>query len=126
MSNRLQFLKEILLPLPNMESHYCPASSRKLYLEPNWSSKAQLFQFYSENRCNVYNHKPLSSCTFHKTFEDLNLSLYRPKKGQCDVCRAYKLNQISNEDFKTRTKKKDDAREDKSKDKINEEHVCIQ
>lgn len=123
LSKRLESLKEFLLTLPNVESHYCRSSSKKLYLEPNWLSKAQLYQFYAENWCKAKDFKPLSSCTFHKTFEDLNLSLYRPKKDQCDTCRAYKLNHITEEDFETHRTKKDEAREEKSKDKMNEEHV---
>lgn len=30
--NRLRFLKDFLTSLPNVESHYCGANSKKLYL----------------------------------------------------------------------------------------------
>lgn len=32
--------------LPKMESHYCRSRSKKLYLEPIWQSKAELFLEY--------------------------------------------------------------------------------
>lgn len=72
--------------------------SKKLYLESDWTSESQLYQFYSENCCSEKNLIPLSSCTSYKTFDDLNLSLYRSQKDQCDVYTAYKLQHISEEE----------------------------
>lgn len=123
LNERCNLLKEFLLALPNVESHYCRAGSQKLYLESCWTSKVQLFQFYTDNWCKEKNCKPLSSCTFHKTFEDLNLSLYRPKKDQCDVCRAHKLKHITDEEYDDHSKKKTAARQEKDKDKENEQHI---
>lgn len=123
LSKRFDLLKEFLMALPKVESHYCRSSSTKLYLESSWTSKSQLFQFYCENWCQEKKCKPLSSCTFYKSFEDLNLSLYRPKKDECDLCRAYKLKNISDETYNEHLKKKTAARDEKNKDKINEDNV---
>lgn len=121
--NRLSLLKTFLLAMPKVESHYCRSSSTKLYLESNWTTKSQLYQFYSDNWCKEKNCKPLSSCTFYKTFEDMNLSLYRPKKDLCDLCRAYTLKHISDEEYNEHLKKKTAARQEKDKDKVNE--ACV-
>lgn len=39
-------LQEFLNSLPKIESHYCRASSSKLYLEPTWSSFRQMHRHY--------------------------------------------------------------------------------
>lgn len=44
-------VEEFLQSLPKMESHYCRASSQKLYLENVWESKAALFKEYKDNLC---------------------------------------------------------------------------
>lgn len=42
----------------------------------------------------------MSELVFHNTFTDKNLSLFQPKKDECDVCVAYKTGNCSAEDFK--------------------------
>lgn len=88
-----------------------------------WKSKARLHKFYSSTWCKERNFKPLSSCTFHKTFEDLNLALYILKKDQCDTCRVYSLKLIDQQTYDEHISKKGGAREEKEKDTANEEHV---
>lgn len=78
-------LKEFLLSLPTVESHYCRKSSTKLYLEPLWTSKSVIYEHYFKMWCKDKNVEPLSQCSFHKTFEDLNLAIFKPKKDQCDL-----------------------------------------
>jgi hypothetical protein len=116
-------LKEFFSSLAKVESHYCRATSKKLYLEPNWGSKQQLYEFYCKDWCIKTKLKPLSSCTFHKVFEDLNLGLYRPKKDECDVCRAYKLNQFEEIQYQEHIKNKEAARAEKEQDKNEEQNV---
>uniref|UniRef100_A0A6P7FRH8 Uncharacterized protein LOC114331901 n=1 Tax=Diabrotica virgifera virgifera TaxID=50390 RepID=A0A6P7FRH8_DIAVI len=71
--------------LPKLESHYCRATSSKLYLEPIWTSKSQLYKFYKSDFCINQNEKAVSIATFHKVFEKNKLSLYRPKKKICAI-----------------------------------------
>ncbi|XP_039295901.1 uncharacterized protein LOC111053764 isoform X2 [Nilaparvata lugens] len=66
--------------LAKVESHYCRASSSKLYLEPNWQSKRELYRFYESEWCVKEKHQPVSITTFKNVFEELNLSLFKPKK----------------------------------------------
>ncbi|KAK4887285.1 hypothetical protein RN001_003556 [Aquatica leii] len=101
---RIKSLHEFFDSLPKLESHYCRVSTSKLYLEPVWMSKSQLFQLYKTEFCRNRDKNPLSIATFLKEFDNKRLSLYRPKKDLCDICVAF------------------DGRKEKSKDKesINE------
>jgi hypothetical protein len=44
-SEKKSFLNKFLNTLPKLESHYYRASTSKLYLEPNWTSKIELYNF---------------------------------------------------------------------------------
>lgn len=48
-------------------------------------------------------------------FEELNLSLYIPKKDQCDVCTNYKTKNLAEEVFLEHQKRKEDARKEKER-----------
>lgn len=108
--------------LPKMESHYCRASTDKLYLEPNWTSKQALYKEYCK-WTHEKNVKPLSSTVFANVFSKKNLSLFRPKKDECDICVAYRTGNISQEMYNLHQEKKNEARAEKEADKENEEHV---
>ncbi|GFY77337.1 uncharacterized protein TNIN_176181 [Trichonephila inaurata madagascariensis] len=81
--------------LPKLESHYCHKDSSKLYLEPLWTSKSQLYNVYKDDFCPREKAEPLSITSFCNIFEDLNLSLFRPKKDLCDVCESFKTGNIT-------------------------------
>lgn len=123
LKNRHDVLHQFLESLPKVESHYCRATSNKLYVEPTWTSKRQLYDTYSEDWCQERKTIPLSTCTFYKSFEDLNLALYRPKKDQCDICRAYKLGQLEQSKYDAHIGRKEKARKEKDTDKLGESHV---
>ncbi|KAJ8710635.1 hypothetical protein PYW08_009150 [Mythimna loreyi] len=46
-----------------------------------------------------------------------NLSLFQPKKDQCDTCCAFKAGNLSEDDYHNHITRKDAAREEKKKDK---------
>lgn len=46
-----------------------------------------------------------------------NISIYQNKKYQCNVCCSYKSGNIPEDQWQAHTKKKDDARKEKEKDK---------
>ncbi|CAH1109362.1 unnamed protein product [Psylliodes chrysocephalus] len=97
--------------LPKMESHYYRATASKLYLEPMWTSKSQLYQFYKSNFCKNQNQKAVSIATFHKQFEKINFPYtYRPKKDLCDICVSFQTGNISEDDYNEHIKFKDEAR----------------
>lgn len=111
-----EFLVEFLNSLPNLESHYCRSSSSKKYLELIWKSKNQLYRVYKEE-CNRKGIPVLSDASFSNAFSDMNYSLFRPKKDQCDICLGFKTKNIEESLYKEHIKKKIEARDAKLKDK---------
>lgn len=109
--------------LPATESHYCRATTTKKYLLAEWHSKARLYDFYANNWCSEREKQPLSMTVFNEIFEKKNLSLYAPRKDQCDICARYLVENISEADYSLHQEKKKEAREEKTKDKNEEEFV---
>lgn len=110
------FLKTFLLDPPKVPSHYCRSSSSKMYLEPVFKSISQL---HSEYKCCSAKRgiQPLSRQVFSNVFNYLNLSLFHPKKDQCDTCCAFKAGNIEAATWEEHCIKKDTARAMKQKDK---------
>lgn len=113
-------LLEFFNDLPKMESHYCRASSTKLYLDSIWHSKSDLYQFYKADFCTQHNLTPVSITTFFKCYEEMNLSIYKPKKDLCDICVAHSTNNISEEMYQLHQELKEEARIEKETDKKSE------
>uniref|UniRef100_A0A034WBB7 Uncharacterized protein n=1 Tax=Bactrocera dorsalis TaxID=27457 RepID=A0A034WBB7_BACDO len=103
--------------LPATESHYCRATTTKKYLLSEWQSKTKLYDFYKNNWCTEHEKQPLSMTVFNDIFENKKLSLYAPRKDQCDICARYRVGNISEEDYLLHQEKKKEAREEKTKDK---------
>lgn len=122
-NNRVKQLQIFLESLPKMESHYCRATTSKLYLEPTWTSKSQLYKFYKSDFCQNQNEKAVSIATFHKEFEKNKLSLYRPKKDLCDTCVSFQTGNISEDVYNKHIKFKDEARAEKHNDKQSQNEV---
>ena len=91
-------LRQFLQSLPKMESHYFRSSTTKLYLEPIWYSMAQLHNSYKTN-CIAAGLVPCCIKTFRYEFNELNMSLFSPKKDQCDVCCSYKVGNLEEQDY---------------------------
>lgn len=118
-----QSLIQFLDSLPVMESHYCRATSQKLYLLPEWNSKESLYKFYVDNWCKDRNIKALSISLFSNLFEDKNLALFKPKKDQCEKCACYKVGTITEEEYKEHIERSKQAREEKDADKKGDNYV---
>lgn len=114
--NNKQIAKSFLEILPKMPSHYCRKSTTKLYLEPVFKSRTDLYNVF-KSHCADSGESPVSRFTFDLVFEEMNLALYSPKKDQCDICCAHKVGNISDEDWKQHCIKKDRARQEKTDDK---------
>lgn len=114
--NQKTYLRSFLDLLPKMDSHYCRKDSKKKYFEYPFKTKAEIYKIYTE-KCNEEEKAPLSIFTFNQIFDELNLSLFKPRKDQCDICCQYKVNQLSEEDYQKHLHKKDTARDEKTRDK---------
>ncbi|XP_031334040.1 uncharacterized protein LOC116164052 [Photinus pyralis] len=115
-------LKRFLDYLPKLESHYCRKSSTKLYLEPLFKAKSEVYALYRD-WCVEEKINPLCSATFSNTFEDLNLSLFMPKKDECDVCVGYKTKNVEETVYMEHIAKKEEARAAKANDKNSKNRV---
>jgi hypothetical protein len=87
-SNKKIFARNFLMSLPKLPSHYCRASSSKLYLEPVFASVSELHREYKKQA--IIDEKPiLSRPPFLNLLEEQNISLFKPRKDQCDICCSY-------------------------------------
>ena len=118
-------LEEFISNLPKVESHYCRKRTSKLYIEPTWQSKNQLFLFYKNDWCLKKNVAPLSVCRFLQCFEDNKLFLFQPKKDACDCCESFKKGNVTDEKYQAHILRKDKARVEKELDKENPKCVTF-
>lgn len=71
-----------------LERHYCRNVSKKLYLEPIFPIKMQVYDFNAEIY-NELNTTILSMKSFHTGFYLQNFSICRPREEQCYLCTSY-------------------------------------
>lgn len=119
-TERKSLLITFLDSLAKMESHYCRASTSKLYLEPIWHTKKALYDFYCKDFCEHHNTTPMSTTIFDLTLELLeekNISLFRPKKDAYDMCTAFETGNLSTEEKTLLDQMKIEARYEKETDK---------
>lgn len=105
-----------LRKLPTMPSHYCRKDSNLLYLEPGHTI-SKLYQMYQEeSEKEMKQH--VSEKIFRKIFSELNLSVFNPRKDQCDICVGFREGQICQEVYNCHIADKDQARYFKDLDKV--------
>ena len=114
----LSFLNNWFHGLPTVPSHYCRSSAfakDKKYLNPG-TTILQLYKEYSataqESHVRVVGRK-----FFTELFHKLNFSVFILRKDQCDVCVGEKHGNVSKEKYDLHIKLKDEARDEKTKDK---------
>lgn len=113
-----KYVQEYLNLLPKLESHYCRKSTTKLYLEPKWNSKQSVYREYLDYLISKGKEEfKMSNYIFWEEFEALNLSLFSPKKDECDTCCANRIGNLSHEAYTAHILRKDMARQEKSTDK---------
>ncbi|CAH1104240.1 unnamed protein product [Psylliodes chrysocephalus] len=120
--DRIEILTEFFNDLPKIESHYCRARSSKFCLELVFESKSGLDKFY-KSWCHEKSYTPVSDTLFSHIFNDMNLSLFKPKKEECDVCVEYHTENVSEENYVLHQFKKTESREAKEKNKIHNNRV---
>lgn len=111
-----EFTKEFIKSLPKVESHYCRKDTSKMYLETTFQLLQDLYRLYVK-KSDEAGYKALSRFTFNEILKEMNVSLFQPKKDQCDICCQYKLKNIPEEVYVKHVRAKERAREEKSKDK---------
>ncbi|CAC5408107.1 unnamed protein product [Mytilus coruscus] len=100
--------------LPKLPSHYCRASSSKVYLEPVIQSISDMHREYRKEA--QKDDSPVISL-FHNILEELNISLFQSRKDQCDTCCGYEAGNIDKVINDQHIVKKEAVRAEKNKDK---------
>lgn len=116
-NEKKESVRDFFSNLPKLESHYCRKSSSKLYLEPRWKNKTELYDFYKNVWLTDRKTEPAGLTLFKYIFEESNLSLFCTKKDECDICVGYRTQNVSELIYQEHRKKKDEARSEKEKDK---------
>ncbi|CAG9765834.1 unnamed protein product [Ceutorhynchus assimilis] len=125
-ANQYKNLNTFFEQLPKLPAHYCRKDTSKLYLEQSFQTFTDLYKAYTDYCTEVDTGQPLNRKIFRKAFKEKNLSIFSPKKDQCNTCFSYKYNNIEESKWKTHIENKNKAREEKIKDKkLAEEGKCI-
>lgn len=122
---RLAVLHQFFYSLPKMPSHYNRQNTNKIFLEPIYESITNLYKIY-KSFCETHSHNPYSMKIFHNMFKEKNLAIHQLKKDMCDQCEGYKTGNITEADYQAHLIKKDNARAEKDRDKLEAtEGKCI-
>lgn len=106
-----------------VESHYCRANTKRLYLGSNLSV-AKMYNLYIE-KCNAESISPVKKSLYYKIFAtEFNLGFHIPKSDRCDLCEKYKvarqtytLTEELNEDYERHQVLKTEMRNARKKEK---------
>lgn len=98
--------------LPKVPSHYCRASTNKLYVESTFRLEKHMHEVYVE-WCNDNNYQAVSRTTFVKALKQENIAIHHPRKDQCDTCCSFKSGNISQTEYDDHILKKNEARQAK-------------
>lgn len=107
------FVKQFFNLLPKMPSHYCRQSTTRKYLEPIVTSIAQLYNLYLK-KFPQEKVNSVSRFTFESIFKQENLSLFSPRKDQCDLCCSYTAGNVGEEEYTKHIDDKNRARKEKT------------
>lgn len=114
---RKNHLRRFLTMLPKLESHYCRKDSKKKYFQTEHRTMTAVYKDYI-HFCHQHNVKKLSITVFIGTVKELNYSLFKPRKDQCDTCCEFKAGNITEEEFVAHRNEIDESRKEKDKDII--------
>lgn len=89
----------VLNEIPKVPSHYCRSTS----------SRVNMHAIYSE-WCAQTDKYAVKRKLFTNTINEQKLSIFKPRKDQCDVCVGHKEGNIDNEVFNLHITKKNEAR----------------
>lgn len=101
-------IREWLNLLNKMPSHYCRASSTRVYVEDTFESKSHMFREY-ESWCQKNGKRSAGRKYFNAILEDEKISIFKPRKDQCDTCTGHKEGSITEEQYALHIAKKNEA-----------------
>lgn len=110
------FMNTFLDNLNKLPSHYCRKDTNKMYLEQSFTTITELYKVYL-NASKESNQTAMSQNSLTKMLKKKNISLYKPKKDECDICCQYNEKNLTEEKWQEHQHQKDRAREEKINDK---------
>jgi hypothetical protein len=112
--------------LPKVPSHYCRATTSRMYVESTFRSISHMYSIYSEY-AKKRGEKPLCRQLFANVLEDKKVSIHIPRKDQCDLCCSHKAGITAPDDYEEHIIKKDEARiaKNAAKEKCDNNTVVI-
>ena len=119
----VNFVRDHKESFPTVKSHYTRKTSKRQYLNGDLNI-TKMYTMYKE-KCKTEKRTHVSEKVYRNIFcENYNYSFHKPKKDQCSLCTLYlqhKMNgtltpQMEN-DYKEHLKRKDEARDEKGRDK---------
>lgn len=119
------FAREHIKSIPTVESHYCRATTKRLYLGSHLSLP-KMYDMYKQ-KCFENDTEPVKKSMYWKIFNtEFYLGFHIPQSDRCDVCERYdiakKTNTISEEidnDYQLHLTRKKVMREARNKEKEN-------
>lgn len=112
--DRKEFLVSYFHNLDKVDSHYCRKRTKKKYIAATFRTKRKVFNHY-QGECSE--NKSVSYFTFATVFDQMNLSLFMPRKDQCDLCVCFKASQVSQGEYELHKVNEKRAKEEKDFDK---------
>ncbi len=107
--NRRKVAEEWIDDVPKVPSHYCRASSSRVYVQADWESLSAMHREYTKN-CESKQTKPICRQVFAEILEAKKISIHQPRKDQCDICTGHANESIAEDVYETHLIKKDEAR----------------
>nr|CAH7751113.1 unnamed protein product [Callosobruchus chinensis] len=85
-------VREHIKLFPLVPSHYIRKNSKRMYLEEGLSIQ-KMYRLYTEYYSNGKNIEKLASSRQYRDIfnTEFNISFFKPKKDQCDVCSVFNL-----------------------------------
>lgn len=112
MKKKRQEIRNFFEKLPKLHSHYCRASTSKLYLEPIFKSYSEVYEIYKKEV-----EMPSGKDVFVAEMKKLNIDIFQPRKDQCDLCFSHNLGHVDDETYNKHIEEKNNARREKEIDK---------
>lgn len=113
--------KSFLESLPKLPSHYCRQKSFKLFLETSIVSQTQLYKLCQAFSDTKGVHGVLRPVLMQKA-KELNIGIFSPRKDQCNICLSHSHGLCLEDEFQIHFKHKEEAQEEKAKDKQAAQH----